>query len=587
MYKIFADNILIYDSTIEDYKIGKGSINLEPNKSGSFEFSVYPDHFYYDQFVRLKTVIKVVKGSKIVFRGRILNDVTDYWNNKVITCEGELGFLQDSIIRPFEFTGTPTALFKKFVNEHNNQVDDFKKFKIGTVTVTDPNNYINRSNSGYESALSNLNSRLIEDSLGGYFYITHENEEDTPTLNYLDDFTKVATQVIEFGSNLKNYTKTVKADEIATAIIPLGATVDDGNSDTEDPKLTIASVNDGVDYVYDESAVALRGWIFKTVEWIDVTNASNLKSKAEAYLKSVINQSITIELNAIDLHLLDRSIESFNVCEYIRIVSPPHNFDDTLLCTKQTIDLLKPENDSITLGYTYSSFTERSSKAFNTVTGVNKLQSAVNSVSGKVTALNGQLSNFATNEQLEEYATTEYLKQYVADTVTPFDILGYVPSRIKMRLNTDQTNYSTSYNNFHPFSGAVTVTAVTGNLSQSTKVITYNDRVNQTVKGILIGKDINAIHYDIGVRYLNNDTNTVAVQTYLLYVDGSTGEITTMNTASNTIGNARLTQRMTGIISSLKEGDFITVMSYKGNASRDIDVMVNYCATHMDVYAIG
>ena len=95
MYKILADDILIYDSTLEDYQIGKGSITLEVNKSGAFVFSVYPNHFYYNEFVRLKTIITVYKSGEIVFRGRILNDVTDYWNNKVITCEGELGFLQE------------------------------------------------------------------------------------------------------------------------------------------------------------------------------------------------------------------------------------------------------------------------------------------------------------------------------------------------------------------------------------------------------------------------------------------------------------------------------------------------------------
>ena len=227
MYKIYADNTLIYDSTIEDYKIGKGSITLETNKSGSFVFSLYPDHFYYDKFIQLKTVITVYKSDKIVFRGRILKDVTDHWNNKVITCEGELGFLQDSIIRPFNFTGTPEDLFKKFIEDHNSQVDEFKQFKIGTVTVIDPNDYIYRDNINYESTLNNLNGRLINDSLGGYFYITHgeDGADPMPTLNYLSDFTRVSSQKIEFGSNLKKYTRTVKAEEIATAIIPLGAEV--------------------------------------------------------------------------------------------------------------------------------------------------------------------------------------------------------------------------------------------------------------------------------------------------------------------------------------------------------------------------
>lgn len=400
MYKIFADNTLIYDSTLEDYKINKGSITLEVNKSGSFSFSIYPDHFYYDKFVRLKTVITVYKDNKIVFRGRILNDTADYWNNKVLTCEGELGFLQDSIIRPFSFTGTPEELFTKFIEEHNSQVDDFKKFKVGTVTVVDPNNYINRSNSAYESALSNLNSRLIEDSLGGYFYITHENEETTPTLNYLADFTNVSTQVVKFGSNLKNYTKTVKADDIATAIIPLGATVDDGDTETEDPKLTIKSVNEGVDYVYSDAGVSLYGWITKVVEWSEVTDADNLKVKALEYLENIIKQNVTIEINVIDLHFIDKSIEAFNMGDYIQVVSAPHNFDSVLLCNKQTIDLLKPENDSLTLGYTYSTFTEINSKLNSKYNEIVKVSNTVkyiniktNDLSTKVGGLSGEVSN--------------------------------------------------------------------------------------------------------------------------------------------------------------------------------------------------
>lgn len=359
MYRIFADDVLIYDSTIDDYKIGKGSISLETNKSGYFTFSIYPDHFFYDNFIKLKTVITVYKAGKIVFRGRILNDVTDYWNNKVITCEGELGFLQDSIIRPFDFSGTPKDLLTKFITEHNSQVDEFKRFKIGKVTVTDPNNYIARNNSAYESALSNLNSRLIEDSLGGYIYVTHgEDGTDTiPTINYLDDFTKVSSQTIEFGVNLKNFTKNVKAESLCTAVIPLGAEIDDGDDNTENKRLTIASVNGGKDYVYSEEAVAIYGWIYQTVAFDDVTNASNLKAKGEKYLNDNAKQLITIELTAVDLHLLNPDIESINVCEYVRALSEPHNFDVVMLCNKQTIDLLKPENDSYTLGYTYASLT--------------------------------------------------------------------------------------------------------------------------------------------------------------------------------------------------------------------------------------
>ena len=44
MYKIYADNTLIYDSTLEDYRIQKGEITLEIGKAGSFVFTMYPDN---------------------------------------------------------------------------------------------------------------------------------------------------------------------------------------------------------------------------------------------------------------------------------------------------------------------------------------------------------------------------------------------------------------------------------------------------------------------------------------------------------------------------------------------------------------
>lgn len=398
MYKIFADDTLIYDSTDEEYKIRKGLVVHETNKSGSFTFSVYPDHFYYDRFVKLKTIIRVYKSGKINFRGRILNDVSDYWNNKVITCEGELGFLQDSIIRPFNFTGTPEALFRRFIEEHNSQVDTFKRFKIGIVTVVDANDYITRENTEYESTIDNLNNRLVEGTLGGYLYITHgENgTEEIPTLNYLADFTNVSAQLIEFGANLKNYTKTVKAEEIATVIIPLGAEV------TEGEKLTISEVNDGKDYILNAEAVAKYGYIAKVVTWDDVTVASNLKRKGEEYLAESIKQSISIEVNPIDLHLIDRSIEPFKIGDYIRVKSVPHNLDSIMLCNKQTLDLLNPENDTLTLGYSYSTFTETSSK-------IPILQSTVTRINNKIQALNETVTNTEQNADnaLKNYENVE------------------------------------------------------------------------------------------------------------------------------------------------------------------------------------
>ena len=151
-----------------------------------------------------------------------------------------------------------------------------------------------------------------------------------------------------------------------------------------------------------------------------MTDASNLKSKAEAYLESIVNQNVTIELNAIDLHLLDPDIESFNVCDYVRVTSEPHNFDSTLLCNKQTLDLLKPENDSLVLGYTYSTFTEINNKVTSSISNIVNIQSSVANISNKLTVLNQTTINAGQNadEALKELGTVSGDLEAIAGIVT-------------------------------------------------------------------------------------------------------------------------------------------------------------------------
>lgn len=374
MYRIFADNNLIYDSSLEDFNLAKGQVSLEAGRAGSFVFSIYPEHPYYDRLVRMRTVITVYKAGRIVFRGRVLNDVTDFRNCKTFTCEGEAGFLNDSVARPFSFEGTPAELFEDFISAHNEQVDDFKRFRIGRVTVEDNNEKIIRSSTDYGTTLNSITTALTGSSLGGYIHITHgeDGTDPVPTIHWLADFEEQATQSVEFGENLRNYTRTVDGAEMATAIVPLGAQVN-----TDGSRLTIKEVNSGSDYLCDAEAVALRGWILRPVIWDDVIHDTTLLAKAQKYIREVVKQSITIELNAIDLHLLNRSIESFHVCEYVHVLSAPHGLDTTMLCTRQVLDLLKPENDLLVLGYTQTSAVDNTVQMVQNISSLGRQVSSI------------------------------------------------------------------------------------------------------------------------------------------------------------------------------------------------------------------
>ena len=81
-------------------------------------------------------------------------------------------------------------------------------------------------------------------------HITRD-EENVPYINWFEDFPYLSRQSIKFGENLLDFEKTNSAEEIATAIIPLGAEIGEDDNKT---RVTIASVNGGVDYIYDELA---------------------------------------------------------------------------------------------------------------------------------------------------------------------------------------------------------------------------------------------------------------------------------------------------------------------------------------------
>ena len=153
MYQVYCNSSLLYNDQLEGYKIFSPKVELELNQIGSFDFTIYNNHPNFNQLNRLKSIIRVFQDDFLLFRGRILNDEQGFHNEKNVSCEGELGFLIDSIQRPYDFTGTPAELFTQFITNHNAQVGEEHQFKVGNITVTDPNDYISRYNRRYNASI--------------------------------------------------------------------------------------------------------------------------------------------------------------------------------------------------------------------------------------------------------------------------------------------------------------------------------------------------------------------------------------------------------------------------------------------------
>ena len=90
--------------------------------------------------------------------------------------------------------------------------------------------------------------------------------------------------------------------------------------------------------------------------------------------------------------------------------------DDKLLLKKQSIDLLKPENDEITLGYTYSTFTDRTLSNANQNTTLVKTVETINNNYAVNTVINTELESLRSLiDQTSTSISTEILRDYVVN----------------------------------------------------------------------------------------------------------------------------------------------------------------------------
>lgn len=347
MYKVYCDGVILCDSRVEELALINPVVILQENKAGSFTFVLQPEHPMYDAIKKRKSLIQVYRDDEMLFSGVCVEESKNFYNQKTITCEGELSFFNDSVQRPRRYQGmTVRGLLEAYVSNHNAQVEDSKRFTVGQVTVTDPNDYI-YCYTNMESTMKCLKDDLVDD-LGGFFRIRHVDGEKY--LDYLADSPNTNSQIIKFGNNLMDFTSNIDSSEIATAIIPLGVKLEESTVPGLETRLTIESVNDGLDYVFSNEAVENYGWIYKTVVWDDVTTAAALKAKGEKYRSDIQFENMVIEAKAVDMHLTDKQIEQFKLSDMIRVVSAPHGLDRFFRLTKMTIYLNDPGKNIFTMG---------------------------------------------------------------------------------------------------------------------------------------------------------------------------------------------------------------------------------------------
>lgn len=442
-YRITCDGQEIYDPVSKDLILESPKMQTAVNAADSATWTIWPNHPRLADMTKLKSTFEISEDGYTLFRGRLLSDKKTFYGARAMTLEGGLGFLHDSVIRPFYFpqtwietgdesyaaaakSGNVVAfLLGWMLDQHNSQVSEGRQLKLGSVTVTDPNNYIQRSSDSPKSTWDAVKDAFYGSSLGGYMYCRYE--DDGIYIDYVNDFSLTNTQPVKLASNLVDLTQEVDGSEVYTAILPQGKTLEDDQGMQTKERVGISKLPDGDvtsdiakkdDYLYSKAGVEAYGMIFappSDSQWDDVTDSEILESKAAKYLatKSTMLQQ-TITVTAADLHFAAEEAAAIRPYRNIRITSDYHGLSDLYAVTQMSIPLDDPASMVITIGDSRLTMTD-ANQADKNATG-----KIINTVDQKAIANGEAIRKIYSDMQLIQTSMTQTATDIVLQALTEY-----------------------------------------------------------------------------------------------------------------------------------------------------------------------
>lgn len=325
-----------------------GQCKFGINTIDSFTFNILPNNEGYNLIKDLKTLVEVnnIKTNKNEFRGRVLIQTPKMNSSglltKSITCESELGYLMDSVQSYGEYHDISVRRFLELIiDNHNKQVSEDKYFTVGEVNVIDNNDSLYRYLS-YDKTLDTIKDKLI-DRLGGELRIRHEN--GVRYLDYIQAIGEKKDTEIVLARNLITIEQERDPSEIITRLVILGPKLEDSEE-----RLTVTSINNGLNYIDDEEAIAEFGIIADTVTFDDVNIVENLLSKGKEYLKENNKIKKKHKVTALDLSTIGLDVDSFEVGNTYRVINPLMKIDEDLRVIEKTLDINSPQSSSLSIG---------------------------------------------------------------------------------------------------------------------------------------------------------------------------------------------------------------------------------------------
>ena len=111
MYRVYMDHELVYMPGDRTLALFSAKAELKVNGTGSFTFTMYPDHPAYGKLELMRNIIAIHSDSQSdpLFLCRPYQIEYGTHNEAKVSCEGTLGFLNDSLVEPvnMDFADNP------------------------------------------------------------------------------------------------------------------------------------------------------------------------------------------------------------------------------------------------------------------------------------------------------------------------------------------------------------------------------------------------------------------------------------------------------------------------------------------------
>lgn len=360
MYTVECDGLVIFDDTslLQNVILTQPKLDMSDNAAGTFSAVVPVNNIGYSKIDRVTSAIVVKKDGKWIWEGRVLQEQKDFYGQRKITCEGCLSYLNDVDLEPETIkANTMSSLFSQLFSRYNSKVSKYapkRQISVGAITVE-----LNDNDNTFETNYENLYEwiqRNITDNYGGHLFMSKDSSG--LKINYYADYPDTSGQTIDFGENLIDFTGDYDLTKICTVCIPRGKTLETDTESGESTKtkyLTVAEFNGGSIYVENADTVKKYGRIERVVDFSDVEDGALLLKLATNYMRALQFDDMVLNVKAVDLHMLNSSIDSFDLLDQVRCVSLPHGLDKFFPLTSVSIPLDNPENVAYTFGVTQSS----------------------------------------------------------------------------------------------------------------------------------------------------------------------------------------------------------------------------------------